>query len=470
MPATESGIRHVVVLMLENRSFDHMLGSLQAEIPELDGINPAEPVRTNKANGKSYSQAQGAVRIFPNQLDPKHEFPSVTKQVAVGKMTGFAQDFADSHPHAQRDDIQQVMACFRPGELPALHALARQFTVCDRWFSSVPGPTWPNRFFAHSGTSLGHLAMPEGLFNLHLHWYSQDTIYDRLNASGKSWNVYYGDIPQSALLVHQLKPRNMVRYHHLDRFFEDAERSEEQFPLFAFLEPEYYPPGANDDHPPHDVLNGDRLLADVYNAIRHNDALFSTTLLVVVWDEHGGFYDHVPPPPIEPPDHHSGEFDFNFRSLGVRVPAVLVSPWTAKGVCHTVFDHTSILRYVMDTHRLAPLGNRVATANSIGEALLKTPRSLAELPGSIQAISPLNVGRRISIDTLNANQQGLVGYTQYLASLTKEDPVKTNERNTMMLTSARAQIDIACDHVDCFVREQHEAATVPSSLSQPDAK
>lgn len=435
----------------------------------MNGIDPAATPRTNDANGNPYDQRSGALRVFPHNFDPKDEYPDVKRQVNQGSMTGFAQDFADSHPQALPEDIQQVMCYFSAGDLPALHTLARHFTVCDNWFASVPGPTWANRLFAHSGTSLGHLSMPDGLFNLHLHWYSQDTIYDRLNAYGKQWKIYYGDVPQSLLLVHQLLPKNAIRYHRLPTLFEDTATTQpDTFPPFVFIEPEYYPPGANDDHPPHDVLNGDHLIADVYNALRKNEKLFAETLLVIVWDEHGGFYDHAPPQSCEPPDSRAGEFGFDFKTLGVRVPALLVSPWTAQTVNHTAFDHTSILRFVVETMGLLPLGNRVATTNSIGQALLTKVRPMSGLPDPIHDLSPLEAPPPAATDTLNANQHGLVAYSQYLATQTPEDPTKTNERNAFMMTSARAQIDIAYDHVDRFLEHTKSTTTVPTSPPEPN--
>ncbi len=444
-------ISHVVVLMLENRSFDHMLGSLQKELG-LDGVDTDAPPRSNQAAGAPYQQIPGALRVFPDNMDPRHEYPNVRQQVNAGAMDGFAQDFASSVPHAQPPDIQQVMSYFMPGDLPALHTLARNFTVCDRWFASVPGPTWANRFFAHSGTSLGHLAMPEGLFNLHLHWYSQDTIYDRLNDAKCDWKIYYGDVPQSLLLVHQLAPANLGRYQRLAQFYADAAGDANSFPTFSFIEPEYYSPGQSDDHPPHDVLNGDHLIGTVYNALRRNEALFQETLLVVVWDEHGGFYDHVKPAPAEPPDNRPGEFDFDFRTLGVRVPAILVSPWTARRVSSDVFDHTSVLRFVIEENHLAPLGNRVATMTSVGAALLAEPRPLSQLPPSIPGLSPLETTRPTSSpDRLNENQRGLAAYSQYLATQTPEDPIRATERTAAMMTSARAQIDTSYDNFDRYL-------------------
>jgi len=103
-----------------------------------------------------------------------------------------------------------------------LHALAKNFAVCDMWFSSLPGPTWPNRFFVHSGTSLDRASMPEGILDANLHWYDQTTLYDRLNEKNIDWRVYYGDVPQSLILVHQLEPENALRYAKLIRFFHRA--------------------------------------------------------------------------------------------------------------------------------------------------------------------------------------------------------------------------------------------------------
>jgi hypothetical protein len=157
--------------------------------------------------------------------------------------------------------------------------------------------------------------MPEGVMNANLHWYNQTTLYDRLNEKERSWKIYFGDIAQSWVLVNQWAPRNMINYHHMQRFFEDAAGPEPKFPSYVFIEPTYNPPGANDDHPCHNVLDGERLIAEVY-AIRANEELWRSSLLVVLYDEHGGYYDHVSPPPAVPPDHHQEEFAFN--RLGVR--------------------------------------------------------------------------------------------------------------------------------------------------------
>jgi len=173
-------INHVVVLMLENRSFDQMLGALQGSIPELDGIDPAKPGTNADAGGRAYRQQPSeSDEVWP---DPKHETENVLKQLAGGN-AGFVTDYQAAYPNVDPTAIQQVMSYFADGTLFSLHALARSFCVCHRWFSSVPGPTWANRFFVHSGTSKGRVRMPEGLIDDPRLWlfYDQDTIYDRLN-------------------------------------------------------------------------------------------------------------------------------------------------------------------------------------------------------------------------------------------------------------------------------------------------
>src|SRR6185369_4966045 len=317
MPAKDP-IDHVIVLMLENRSFDHVLGGFGANIPDLDGADETDPKRINKDDGKEYKQQGNAAQVL--RYDPRHELRHVLKQLQ-GNNTGFVADFSGSYPDSVETDRQEIMRYHSKGALPATHFLAQNFTVCNRWFASVPGPTWTNRFFVHSGTSLGRVEMPAGLMDANLHWYNQPTVYDRLNERGIKWRIYYGDIPQSLMLVNQLTPRNAANYAPLNQLTVDlAAADPATFPSYTFIEPAYYDPGACDDHPPHNVLEGQVLIAEVYNALIRNEALWKSTLLVLVYDEHGGLYDHVAPPAAVPPDHHCEEYTFD--QLGLRVPAI----------------------------------------------------------------------------------------------------------------------------------------------------
>jgi len=233
-------IKHVVALILENRSFDHMLGDLRHENPALDGIDPDKPNRI-EFEGEPYPQASGAARVLVP--DPKHEYEHVLRQISKNDNSGFVRDFAEASPHA-KEKWREVMLYHAAGSLPALHTLARNFLVCDHWYASVPGPTWPNRLFALSGTSLGRVTMPEGLFSWNLHWYDQPTIFDRLTERGKTWKVYFTDFALSFLLTHQWEPQNVANYHHMPQFYRDAAQNPDDFPAFALIEPAYMPPGA----------------------------------------------------------------------------------------------------------------------------------------------------------------------------------------------------------------------------------
>jgi len=452
-------IRHIIVLMLENRSFDHMLGGLADELG-LEGIPSGQSRRFNKDfEGHPYDQVEGAERVL--KYDPHHEYEHVFHQLA-NHNSGFVDDFSRSYPHSTPEDRWEIMKYHKAGDLPALHTLARHFTVCDHWFSSVPGPTWTNRFFVHSGTSLGRVAMPNGILDANLHWYDQPTVYDRLNERGQAWKIYYGDIPQSLMLVDQLEPINAARYFKMRSFFEDVSGDEKSFPQYAFIEPTYYPPGANDDHPPHDVLEGERLIADVYNSIRANEELWMSSLLVVLWDEHGGLYDHVEPPFATQPDNRQEEFTFD--RLGVRVPAVLVSPWVPKQVLGMQFDHTSLLKYVQVKWKLQGLGDRVLKANSFQPVFLSEPRKDAprEIPGPAPSAGlaphpdPLILGRRQP--AMSSQQSALFAMTQLLESATQIAEGALASRVKRIVTGLDGQVDVALERLEAFLHQHRTQA------------
>ena len=369
MPVADP-IKHVVALMLENHSFDQMLGCMKSVNSDVDGVDPANLRSNVDKDGLAHKQQEtNEVQV---EYDPKHEFVNVRTQLQNNN-TGFLQDYSTTYPHSLPQDRDQIMGYYGLDKLPALHALAKDFTICDQWFSSLPGPTWPNRFFALSGTSNGEIEMPSGWQQLNPTWYlhqTQETIFNRLNDKQRSWTVYYYDFPNSWLLLKVLEFQNRRRYRKIEEFFNTAVHDEPSFPDFVFIEPKYFGQAQNDDHPPHNVIKAEKLVADVYNAIRSNPQLWASTLLVVYFDEHGGFYDHVVPPPAVPPDGKTDKYAFN--QLGLRVPCLLISPWVGRRVEHTVFDHTSLLKYLIDKWGLDPLGNRTAAANSIAVALTET--------------------------------------------------------------------------------------------------
>lgn len=444
-------IKHVVVLMFENHSFDQMLGCYKAVYPDLEGVNAAH-VNTD-STGRVYPQTES--RDLVVSPDPKHELANVRNQLDNGN-SGFVRDYESSYPTTVAERAR-IMGYYPRGLLPALHGLADHFMICDHWYSSVPGPTWTNRFFVHSGTSKGFVTMPEGLSDAgHFLRYDQDTIFDRLTARRVSWCVYFGDVPQSLVLRHQMRPRNARNYRLMHSYFADAGGPERRFPTYAFIEPNYFKGEQNDDHPPHSAVRAQRLLGRVYNALRANTDLWKSTLLVVLYDEHGGFYDHVAPPAAVPPDAHTDEFSFD--RLGVRVPSLLISPWVERGFDSTTFDHASPLRYLIDKWRLDPLTERVRAANSFAGLLANsrqprddTPEEVP-VPPRVLALQALPPGAPPDAtpeeldEPLNDYQRSLLAFTEYLE---QEQPTKA-----MVMAGPMAESELAERRVRSFLAER----------------
>ncbi len=439
-------IEHVIVLMLENRAFDHILGDC-AKVRAHAGHGPD---KLNQYNGTDYSQCAGAARQVID--DPCHETSDVLVQLAgsgsVPENGGFVLDYARNYPRL--GDPGEVMRYHADGTLPAIHTIAASFTICDHWHASVPGPTWPNRLFVMSGTSLGRVKMPNGIMSLNLHWYDQPTVFDRLNEKKKDWKVYFGDTPLSFLLVHQWEPENVVHHHHMTEFYKDAAGDPTKFPSFAFIEPAYMNPGANDAHPPHDIVEADLLVARVYNAIRANDELWKSSLLVVLFDEHGGFYDSVyPKKTAVPPDHHTEEYDFT--QYGVRVPALLVSPYSANAFFSELLDHTSLLKYLQDKWGLGELGARTASAASFASALQGEFRD--DTPKVLEIAHP-GVTPPPKQGELTDHQAALVALSQHLETMGGEDANVIAARSRQVLSGAQSQMDAAVDRVEAFISHQ----------------
>jgi len=362
MSTGQDNLRHIVVLMMENRSFDHMLGALRAVDPNINGLTGQESnLDTTNEPVRVQPQAQFQGQLDP---DPNHHFPAVHQQLYFGtsgppappSMKGFVQSYFQ-----ERHDVshsRKIMYYFPLEKLPVLTTLARSFAVFNGWFSSIPGPTICNRAFAHYGTSFGHVTMDMVYQNE-----KYPSIYERMLQAGRTAKIYYFDQASSTMeVVNLLKDQPQI-FATFDQFLEDCAAN--QLPDYSFVEPNYTDHEsdggaelASDQHPDHDVQQGEILIASVYNAIRQNPALWPHTALLVVYDEHGGIHDHVPPPACTPdgfvaPPEQTGVpgLSFAFDRLGVRVPAVLISPWIPKGTvvagpenpaAGRVFEHASI--------------------------------------------------------------------------------------------------------------------------------
>ena len=450
-----NAFRHIVVLMLENRSFDHMVGVLQQSIPGIDGV-PAGPARSNQTlAGDRVEQLPLAADVV--DPDPKHELSNVLAQLRDGN-TGFVTDFEHEYANATADQIQAVMAYHKADGLPALHGLARQFALCDQWYSSVPGPTWTNRLFAMSGTSLGRVKMPQGIFHPNLHNYNQPSVFRRLKEAGKTYRIYYGDFPLALLLTDCRTVSAAQRISTFDVFLEDAKGAEADFPDFAFIEPSYLR-NADDDHPPHPVHAGEALVAQVYNALRENSELWESTLLVVTFDEHGGFYDHVSPLPATPPDAHREEYTFD--RFGVRVPTLFVGSRVAQQVVHAACDHTALLRSLQIRWGLGDLGRRVAAAPDILTELSLSATARGDVPDRIAVPKPKALARAksdaVEETSLNDNQRAIVAFSAYLETKTPQPPEQTVRSTVRALASPKSAMAVAEERAKRYLAQKSGA-------------
>ena len=377
MPPGLDSLKHIVVLMMENRSFDHMLGSLTAVNPKIDGVTDQ---LSNPDTTGTLVKPQPLAE-FQGQLDPDpdHHFPAVDLQIfggdtspnRVANMQGFIKSYFN-----QRQDVkhsQMITYYFKQSDLPVLTALALEFAVFNRWFASIPGPTICNRAFAHYGTSFGRVDMdPFDVIE------PIKSIYTRLiNATPKhTAKVYYYDTTSSTMEVVNLLQNQPELFGTYKQFLSDCDKN--LLPEYSFVEPNYNDHTtdsgeevASDQHPDHDVQAGENLIAEVYMRIRKNPKLWANTALLVVYDEHGGIYDHVVPPACTPdkftaPANSTGTgMEFKFDRLGVRVPAILISPWIPKGtVVDRVFDHASIPRTMAKFFQVdAPCSPRETSAD-----------------------------------------------------------------------------------------------------------
>jgi phospholipase C len=372
MPPPPGAFQHLVVLMLENRSFDHMLGFMKSDAYLIDGLNGDE--FNLDPNGTPVTVSKDADFSGDLTPDPGHHFPDVNMQIFGNRdgtgdptMKGFVMDYAQMGGSSVAQS-HNIMKCFSPGpvpecKIPVLVTLAEQYAVCDRWFSSVPGPTLPNRCFAHAATSVGRVDMNPIWFEV------SKTIYELLRASNVTSKIYFHDATVAMTFKNFLKDQSY--FGTFDDFLDACDNG--RLPAYSFLEPRYNADnmnhlGANDQHPDHDVAEGETLIQDVYNAIRKSK-LWENTILLIVYDEHGGLYDHVPPPAtVNPDDKNSLNPPFDFRRLGLRVPAVVVSPWIPAGTIDpTQYDHASLAATARKLFLGAdsePLTRRDAIANT----------------------------------------------------------------------------------------------------------
>lgn len=437
-----SRIKHLVVVMMENRSFDNFLGWLYGpgDWPgQVIGQRPGEPAFFGLEAGSFWNPANPSFfrgdppqKVFATQRttgvspytvpdpNPQEGFDDMSFQIfgtatprpgQAATMLGFLVDYQ----RIGSTDPASIMETYGPDQLPVLSGLARNYAVCDAWFASAPCETWLNRAFVHTGTSNGRVNNdPYSPFD-----YDIPTIFNVLEEAGHTWAVYN---PGPFISLTRLQfprlydPELGAHFQGITDFVDQAKTG--TLPSYAFVEPSFLgiPRGADDQHPPHDVCLGEQFLLEIYSALAGGKN-WEHTLLIITYDEHGGCPDHVPPPwGAVPPDPASnpGEQGFRFDRFGVRVPLVVVSPWVQAG---TVFrsttgvplDHTSILATLRDwlaipKHRMLP-SRRIAAAPTL-EVVLGMAAARQDKPTISSACAPAT-SRHFALEPPNPLQLGM---------------------------------------------------------------
>ncbi|RWR86795.1 non-specific phospholipase C4-like protein [Cinnamomum micranthum f. kanehirae] len=387
-------IKTVVVLVQENRSFDHILGWMKSLNPEINGVTGTESNPISTSNPKSDLIYFGDRSEYVDP-DPGHSIQAIYEQVfgvefsvnpSVKEplMNGFAQQAEET----QKGMSETVMNGFRPDAVPVYKELVSEFAVCDKWFASVPASTQPNRLFVHSATSHGATSNDRKKL---IEGFPQKTIFESLDEEGFSFGIYYQYPPATLFYRNLRKLKYIGKFHQFDLSFK-RHCEEGKLPNYVVIEQRYFDlkilPG-NDDHPSHDVSEGQKFVKQVYEALRASPQ-WNEILFIITYDEHGGFYDHVPTPVsgVPSPDGIVGPEPYNFRfdRLGVRVPTIMISPWIKRGtVVHgpngphptSEFEHSSIPATVKKIFNLKDfLTKRDAWAGTFESVLtLENPRT-----------------------------------------------------------------------------------------------
>ena len=417
-------IDHIVVLMLENRSFDCLLGKLYPKSDSFEGLAGAE--QNPDANGTPVpvwnSPGSDEASMSIPDPDPGELWTDINTQLfgapdspksgQVPAMAGFVKNYVSQKTQNPKGnyDPKSVMHYFTPDQVPVLSKLAQQFAVCDHWFASAPCQTWPNRWFVHAATADRHQN------NDPPHLPDVPTIYNLFEYAGnENWKIYFHDFAQAHTLLQLFLLGG--HFHSYRQFQADCQSG--QLPAYSFIEPQYYADVVNpenDQHPPSVVTLGEQLIADVYNCLRASK-VWLKTLLIITYDEHGGCYDHVPPPPAVAPEAPIPGQTFGFDRYGVRVPAVIVSPYVSPGTIFgkpksVAYDHTSIIATLRNRFRLgAPLTARDAQAPDL-DNVLSLPKPTNRGPVRLKALPYASSPKAAAVaqtKPLNSMQKALVG-------------------------------------------------------------
>jgi phospholipase C len=406
MASEMSNITHLVVVMLENRSFDNVLGWLygldrspsqviggKAGDPSFFGLtegsywNPSNPTYFSGAAPEKVFAAEGTTGGSPFNVpdpDPLEDFDDINfqlfgPQTPIDNQTASMLGFLVNYANTNAANPAALMETYSPQQLTMLSGLATNFAVSDSWYASAPCQTWPNRAFVHLGTSCGRVNnWPDDPFDFNV-----PTIFNVLEANKNTWAVFNpGPIISLTRLQFPKLWDSALESHFLSITDFLTQAQEGNLPSYSFVEPSFLgiEGTPNDEHPPHDVCLGEQFLQTIYSAVV-NGRNWDKTLLVITYDEHGGCPDHMPPPwGAATPDKQSdpGGEGFRFNRFGVRVPTILVSPWIQAGTVfrsttNVPFDHASILATLRDwltiPDQLMLPSKRVQAAPTFGDVL-----------------------------------------------------------------------------------------------------
>jgi phospholipase C len=338
-----SGIDHVVVVMMENRSFDHMLGWLPGADGKQAGLTYLDDAGLPHATYPLAPDYQGC-----GHPDPDHSYDGARVEYNGGACDGFMR---------AGDNDEYAIGYYGVDDVPFYARAATDWTACDQYFAAIMGPTFPNRFYQHAAQTdrLSNTFEPSTL----------PTIWDRLSADGLTGRYYFQDAPFLGLWG----PKYLPISRHYRSFLLACATG--RLPHVSYVDPRFVEEltgTTSDDHPHADIRNGQAFLNQVYTAVTTSPA-WRRTLLVINYDEWGGFFEHVPPQAasIPPATQAAGDQD---GLRGFRVPCLVISPYAARRfVAHNLFDHTSVLRFIEWRWGLEPLTVRDATANNLADVL-----------------------------------------------------------------------------------------------------
>jgi phospholipase C len=395
-PAGVDSINHVVVFMQENRSFDSYFGHLKQYDPTLDV--EAEPTTTANPNPLDPNASIAAFHQTNTceVADLNHSVEGSNTEYDNGAMNGFTKANQDPNdPTGSR-----TMGYHTQAEIPYYYKLADTFAIGDRYFASELGPTFPNRFFLLTGTSFGHTTNDFPLDDP-LNAFTQKTVFETLDAAHVSWRAYFAEVP-FAMIFGYVRKEAAGHIFPIAQYFIDAAAG--TLPQVSFVDPVFV--GTNntetDEHPTTNIQVGEKFSSAVINGLIQSPN-WPSSALFFTYDEHGGFYDHVPPPAAVVPDSIPG--DEKLDRYGFRVPVVVVSPFAKRHfVSHVVHDHTSILRFIETRFGLPALTARDAAADPMLEFFNFSQPTLAfpSLPDA-----PLDLQQIVNCQRLDLNRRGV---------------------------------------------------------------